>query len=370
MNKMHAGVRRFVLGLLIVSLTRPIMASGAESQPNLVAMGHALFEDKSLSVDRSVSCASCHQANHAFSDPRPVSIGVAGKRGTRHAPSLLETGEYSSFFWDGRANTLEEQVRMTILSPVECGFSSPGQLIARISQNPVYVNAFQVLNGTPHRPVTLSDITRAIVAYIRTLGPPPNALDGYLAGDHSAMPVAAQRGLAVFEGKADCAGCHVIAGREAPLTDNQFHSSGVGLSAISPVLAQLAIYAAQLSQQERYQTIASDSKMAALGRYLVTLDPKDIGLFRTPSLRNVALTGPYMHDGSIKTLAQAVDIELYYRGLALGHPILLSSAEKQDLLVFLQNLSSLPQRTVAAINPGVSRPTLSEHTGAHARRGP
>ncbi|MDE2346501.1 MAG: hypothetical protein KGL13_08535, partial [Gammaproteobacteria bacterium] len=123
----------------------------------------------------------------------------------------------------------------------------------------------------------------------------------------------------------------------------------LGLRAISPELAQLAAQAAGSSRNDRYQKIARDPKLAALGRYLVTLNPKDIGRFRTPSLRNVALTGPYMHDGSVKSLAKAVNIELYYRGLALRHPILLTSGEKHDLLAFLQSLSSQPEKNALAV---------------------
>ncbi|MGB9430063.1 MAG: cytochrome c peroxidase [Gammaproteobacteria bacterium] len=362
---------------LVAAFATSSYARGFDSEQ---ALGQALFQDKNLSADRTVACASCHQADHAFSDSRPISVGVAGQHGTRNAPSLLEIGEYTSFFWDGRATTLDEQVHLTVLSAVECGFSTPGQVIARVKQNPRYVNAFRALDKGSPSALKLSDISHAIVAYERTLIAPPNNLDRYLAGNHSSLSLAAQKGLAVFRGKADCTSCHLISGQSASLTDNQFHSSGVGLAAVTPALAHLAAEVAHLSQAERFQKIASDPQIAALGRYVVTLDPKDIGAFRTPSLRNVALTAPYMHDGSIPTLAQAVDIELYYRGLALGHPILFTSAEKQELLAFLQSLSSEPSRKSAAVfnerarqaepMSEVRRVAAGRHSDAQARRQP
>ena len=355
---------------VVLLVVAPVANSFAQSFDSEQVLGRALFQDKNLSVDRTVSCDSCHQADHAFSDPRAVSIGVEGQHGTRNAPSLLEIGEYTSFFWDGRAATLDEQAQFTVLSTVECGFSSPSQVVERVTQNSSYTRAFQKLDKVPASKLTISDITRVIVAYEHTLTPSQNALDRYMAGNRSALPVAALRGLDVFRGKADCAGCHVISEHVAPLTDNQFHTSGVGLSAIAPALAKLASETAQMNESERFQKTASDPQIAALGRYIVTLNPQDIGKFRTPSLRNVVQTAPYMHDGSVATLAQAVDIELYYRGLALGHPILLSSDEKQDLLAFLQSLTSLPQPTVATIQPGESQSIIRDDTGAHARRGP
>jgi cytochrome c peroxidase len=363
-------VHRIVIGGLAVVMVLPATGLATQSYSNEIALGNALFQDKNLSLDRTVSCASCHQSDHAFSDPRAVSVGVAGQHGTRNAPSLFEIGEYTSFFWDGRAATLEEQTQLTVLSTVECGFSNSSQVVERVSQNSSYTHAFQRIYKVSPGKLTISAITQAIVAYERTLIATPNALDRYLAGNGSALPVAAQRGLDVFRGKADCAGCHVISENVSPLTDNQFHSSGVGLSTITPALARLASKTAQMTTAERFQKTASDPQIAALGRYVVTLNPQDIGKFRTPSLRNVALTAPYMHDGSVATLAQAMDIELYYRGLALGHPILLTSEEKQDLLAFLQSLSSLPQPTVTTIQPGESQATIRVDTGAHTRRGP
>jgi cytochrome c peroxidase len=367
------NTRRFIFvasWVVMLTISASITNSYARTINSVQELGQALFLDKNLSVDRTVSCASCHQADHAFSDPRPTSIGVAGQHGTRNALSLLEIGEYASFFWDGRAATLEEQAQLTVLSTVECGFSNSSQAVERVSQNSSYTHAFQRLYKVSPGKLTITDVTHAIVAYERTLTARPNALDLYLTGNKTAMSIAVRRGMDIFRGKGDCASCHVILEHDAPLTDNQFHSSGVGLNTVTPVLARLASETAQMNESERFQKTASDPQIAALGRYIVTLNPQDIGKFRTPSLRNVALTAPYMHDGSVATLAQAVDIELYYRGLALGHPILLTSNEKQDLLAFLQSLSSLPQPTIATIQSGEGHSIIHEDADVHSRTGP
>lgn len=327
----------FTLALIVML---PASAVGAQSYPNEIALGQALFQDKNLSANRSVACASCHQPDHGFADTRTVSLGVRKQPGTRNAPSLLDLGEYHSFFWDGRAATLEQQASVPFLAPNELGFKNLNEVVVRIRQNPRYVAAFQTLSGRSGKPIEFDDIATALIAYERSLGSSRNALDRYLGGDQAALSPVAREGLALFRGRAHCAECHLITATSAPFTDNRFHSSGIGLAAVSPELAKRAQEAATLPPAQRYARIESDPRWTALGRYLVTLDPKDIGRFRTPSLRNVALTAPYMHDGSVATLAQAVNVELYYRGLKLGHAIMLSAEERHDLLAFLQSLSS------------------------------
>lgn len=347
-----------MIGTRIASCTLTLIAAlpavvlAAQSYSNETTLGQALFQDKNLSVDRSVACASCHQPDHGFADTRAISLGIGKQAGTRNAPSLLDLGEYHSFFWDGRAATLEQQASVPFLAHNELGFKDLAAVVARVRQNFGYVAAFQALSGRSGKSIEFADIATALMAYERSLGSSPNEVDRYLGGDAALSP-AAREGLALFQGRADCAECHLINGTSAPLTDNRFHSSGIGLAAISPELGRLAQEAAALPAAERYARIESDPRWAALGRYLVTLDPKDIGKFRTPSLRNVALTAPYMHDGSVPTLAQAVDTELYYRGLKLGHAIILSLEERRDLLAFLRSLSS-GYPTLSENNPSAS----------------
>lgn len=308
----------------------------AHSLNNEIALGRELFFDKNLSMDRTVACASCHKPVHGFADPRSVSKGVYGRTGTRNAPSLLDLGEYQSFFWDGRAATLAEQAPVPFFSSVELGFTSDAQVLSRVRANPGYLEAFKHLDGATPDTLTLDEVAEAIQSYERSVGEHVSPFDRYLAGDKAALSAQARHGLAVFEGKADCAFCHVVKDG-ARLTDNRFHTSAVGLI-ITPTLRRLAASVAHLSPAERYRQIESDPQLSALGRYLVTLDPKDIGKFRTPSLRNVALTAPYMHDGSVATFTEAVNIEIYYRGLK-QHTLIVSPEERRDILAFLESLS-------------------------------
>lgn len=364
---LHRDARWLLLALGALAASVPLRASQRTARE--VALGRILFRDKNLSVDRRVSCASCHQPDHAFSDDRPVSIGVYGRRGTRNAPSLRDLGVYSVFFWDGHARMLAAQSRFPFLARNELGFRNTRTVVARVEQRPRLIAAFHQLYG--NRPLRFRDITHALITYERTLGNAPNALDRYLAGDHPALSPAARRGLEIFRGKAHCVSCHVIAARRAPLTDNRFHTAAEGLGAIARDLPQLATEAAHLSKADRFHAVEADPKLAALGRYLVTLNPKDIGKFRTPSLRDVAETAPYMHNGAIPTLRRAVAVELYYRALRLGHPIILSPRDRHDLRVFLRSLSASPrtrcgERSLPQL-PSPLRGQEESHTVAKAR---
>ncbi|MHB1950553.1 MAG: cytochrome-c peroxidase [Acidiferrobacteraceae bacterium] len=352
--------QRLILGIdcrwlvLAIGAVASAQAWGSQRGACQIAFGRMLFRDKLLSIDHRVSCASCHRPDHAFSDDRAVSRGVYGRTGTRNAPSLLDLRVYSVFFWDGHARTLAAQARFPFLARTELGLPNTHAVVARVEQSPRLIAAFRC----PHnrrRPLRFRDIAQALTAYERTLGGRRNALDRYLAGDHAALSPAARRGLDLFRGKAHCVSCHRITARTAPLTDNRFHTAAQGLRAIGPELPRLTREAARLPKTVRLLESESNPKLAALGRYLVTLNPKDIGTFRTPSLRNVAETAPYMHNGAIATLRQAVAVELYYRALRLGHPIILSPRERHDLRVFLRSLSA-PSMTAYAQEPSRHTP--------------
>jgi cytochrome c peroxidase len=314
-----------------------------------IELGRALFEDKNLSLNRSVACASCHVEAHAFTDARPVSVGIQGHRGTRNAPTLVGLASYTSYFWDGRVKTLEEQLLFPLTSATEMGLSAPGAVLARVRENVDYLRAFKKLDGVEPEQLRMADVAGAITAYERSLAAAQNPIDLYLSGNESAVSPEVREGLALFSGKAGCASCHRISTRGAALTDNDYHSSGVGLVAVTPKLAALTQRLTRMPVSARFQASQSEADVAALGRFLVTLDPKDIGKFRTPSLRNVSRTAPYMHDGSVETLEKAVDIELYYRGLDLGYPIIVSTVEKRALLSFLGALSTPDSLSVGRI---------------------
>jgi cytochrome c peroxidase len=271
-------------------------------------LGKLLFFDPRLSADGTVSCASCHSPAHAFSEPNEVSIGIHGQRGRRNAPAILNAAYDMQFFWDGRAGTLEEQSGGPIRNPVEMG-SSPELAIAHIRTVSGYAREFDRAFGSPE--ITWPRLTQAIGTFERTLVSGNAPYDRYQAGDKSAMSSQQVRGMKVFR-ESRCTTCH-----SAPFfTNGTFANLGVGLDRPHP----------------------------DLGRYEITRDDHDWGAFKTPSLRNVAETAPYMHDGSVKTLEAVVD--LYDRGGVPNRnldnrirPLHLTAEQKQDLVAFLNALS-------------------------------
>lgn len=199
--------------------------------------------------------------------------------------------------------------------------------------------AFPVLPGA----IGLPQVSQALASFERTLVAGTSPFDRYAyAGVRSALSAAAVRGLALFNGDARCATCHVIAARSAIFSDDRFHSVSGGLRPLGPRLSSLTRRVMQDRERgaKLDQSVLSDAELAQLGRFLVTLDPRDIGKFRTPGLRNVARTAPYMHDGSVATLAEAVELELYYRSVDTGRPMILTPGEKDDLVEFLKALNS------------------------------
>jgi cytochrome c peroxidase len=175
---------------------------------------------------------------------------------------------------------------------------------------------------------------------VQFLKPNASRFDRYLTGkDKNALSAAEQQGLELFRGKAHCADCHLI-DTTATLTDGNYHSRAIGLSRLTPRLARIVKSVAMMSRQDRERMISADPDTADLGRFVVTLRPADINQFKTPSLREVAVTAPYMHDGSIATLEQAVNWELYYQSQSGSRPVVLSEAERGNLLAFLRALTS------------------------------
>ena len=269
-----------------------------------VELGRRLFFDPELSADRSMSCSSCHQPDLYFTDGRARPVGIDGSGGTRNVPSLLNSAYGRAFFWDGRATSLEDQA----LQPIEGELGlSMTRLIARLRESPAYRTAFHRAFGAPPSP---DRIARALASYLRTLRSGDAPVDRFLHGDTEALSEEARRGFRLFVGRANCGVCHL-----APLfTDHGFHNTGVSWG--------------------------SDD----LGRMAVTGEEADRGAFKTPSLRNVALTAPYMHDGSIATLEEV--IEHYDRGGTANPaldkeiaPLGLTAAEKRELVAFLEALT-------------------------------
>ncbi|MDO8413547.1 MAG: cytochrome c peroxidase [Gallionellaceae bacterium] len=309
--------------------------------PGSIALGKKLFHDKRLSADGSVSCATCHIPEKAFADGLTVAKGLGGQTGTRNTPTLLNVAFEKNFFWDGRRATLEEQAQDPFINPREHGFKEHTQLIATIRNNQAYRLAFKKAFSVQPEAITMEHVTRAIASFERTLIAADTFFDRYYyGGDQTAMSEAAIRGLALFKGNARCASCHIIGETSTTFTDNQFHSLGIGYRKIEQRLAKITTHFAKQRGKPIDHSILSDADVSELGRFTVTLNPMDIAKFRTPSLRNVALTAPYMHDGSVSTLAEVVELEVYYRSLESGQPLILTPQEQSDLLAFLRALTS------------------------------
>ncbi len=325
------------------SLGLPVMSIPKENPqtPEKIALGRKLFFDKRLSANGEISCASCHQQERAFADHVPLAKGIRGGIGTRNSPSLLNAAFSESQFWDGRRQSLEAQGADPFVNPREHGLSNYDELLNRIRADNEYPRRFKQVFKLKGNDIGLTQVTQSLASFIRSLAVGNSSFDQfYYAGKKDVLPEAARRGFELFRGRAQCVACHTISEHGASFTDNQFHSLGVGLEQISKNLAALTTRVAATPASELDRLITTEPDIAALGRFVVTHNPNDIGRFKTPSLRNVALTAPYMHDGSVATLEEAVDQEVYYRGLEAGRPLILTPSEKADVIAFLNALTS------------------------------
>ncbi len=336
MSRSAGADRRLLVASAILALTGAgtIAALGADEQrpaapPGLppvvepasnrtdeakVALGKKLFAEGRLSSNGKVSCAHCHLAEFAFSDGLPRPSGVLGEPVRRNAPTILNVGFLPKLFWDGRVDSLEEQARLPILAPDEMGMTEESA-VAAIEGIPEYPPLFERAFGD--RTVTLQRIARAIAAFERTLVAGDSPFDRWWGGDREAIDESAQRGYALFIDKAGCSQCHSIRQSYAIFTDGGFHVTGAG----------------------------DGAGLTDPGRYEVTKRPEDMHAFRTPPLRNVALTAPYMHDGSLRTLEEVVDFYAKGGGEIAGksklmRPVLLSDRERADLVAFMKALTS------------------------------
>ena len=320
----------------------PVM--NRDSDEKLISLGKRVFFDVRFSADGKMSCAKCHLPYSAFSDGRTHSIGHDGTIGTRNTPSLLNVVYADALFWDGRATDLETQALAPLTNPIEHDLASNAAVAEIVRRNDAYTSDFAKAFDIEAAQITGEMVGKALAAYERTLIAGGSAFDRFEYGHEAdALNAAATRGMELFQGRAKCASCHLIGQSSALLTDGQFHMSPSGLP--PPVTAHLAALAKKVieaanDRRRLEQLIMTDEEIAALGRFVVTRAPADIGKFRTPSLRNVALTAPYMHDGSVKTLEEAVDVELYNRTTAISYPIALTVSERQDLVEFLKSLTS------------------------------
>lgn len=321
------------------SASRPskfdVRASSAQ-----ITLGKRLYSDAQLSRDGSVSCNSCHRRDKAFTDGRSVSIGINAVAGTRNAPSLLDVSTMRRFFWDGREQRLETVVLQPFSNPVEMGLASTQAVVTKLEGSPAYTAAFA--QAFPDRPiVTAEHIAIALTAFLHSISTGRNAYDRYRPGNKSSLNMDQRAGLEVFAGKGECNACHRLGGNPATLTDNEFHHLGVGEASLADGIKKLSQLAPS-GTTGLGAIVLGESDIAELGRFAVTRKPIDLAAFRTPSLRNVAVTGPYMHNGSVATLEDAVDQEVYYRSLSKGRPLSLTVDERRQLITFLGALTIQP----------------------------
>ncbi len=274
-----------------------------------VELGRLLYFDKRLSADDTVACASCHAPERGFTDNAPVSTGIKGQKGGRSAPTVINRALSDAQFWDGRAISLEEQAKGPLTNPIEMGMPDHDAVVAKLKNikgyHPLFARAF----GKPG--INIDRVAQAIAAFERTVLSGNSKYDRYQAGDRKAMGGAEVRGMELFNGKARCATCH----GGVNFTDELYHNIGVGMNAKEP----------------------------DTGRQNVTKDAADRGAFKTPTVRDIAATGPYMHNGQEKTLEEVV--AYYNKGGfpnanldPLMEPLNLTDAEQKDVVAFMQAL--------------------------------
>jgi cytochrome c peroxidase len=306
-------------------------------------LGDMIFDEKRISSDNSVACNTCHSPRNGFTTHTQTSRGVRDQLGKRNAPSILNAMFYKSMFWDGRAATLEEQAMMPIVNPVEMGQKDLKDVVAKLAAIPEFVAAFQQVFG---RPPNVEDMGKALAAFERTRLSSEAPFDRFLRGNEKALNASQRRGWALFTGKARCASCHTYDPALPLFGDNRFHNTG--LAARKQDFRQLATRAAvgaAVGNQAEIDRLALETDNSELGRFLVTQKREDIGAFKTPFLRDVLLTGPYMHDGSLETLWDVVD---FFNKGGVQNPFLdsemkplgLTASEVEDLVNFLATLTS------------------------------
>jgi len=283
-----------------------------------IALGRRLFYDPRLSKDDSLACATCHNPLFDFTDGLRLSKGVGGAIGIRNAPTIINVAYQPLQFWDGRANDLEQQAAAPIADPVE--MNQPHKVsVSKLAKDPVYRRMFADAFGSED--ITIGRVEKALASFERTVLTGNSPFDRFqYGGDSKALSPSQARGLSIFidPHKGNCAACHTLGPQYALFTDGKFHNIGIGVN--------------------------DDGSLKDIGRYHETTVESDRGAFKTPTLRNIANTAPYMHDGSLQTLQQVVD---FYAGGGNSNPYLdkeikavhLSGQERTDLIEFLKSLS-------------------------------
>ncbi len=313
--------------------------------PEKVELGRRLFFDRRLSANDTMSCAMCHVPAQGFTvNESRLAVGINGKTTRRNPPALYNVAYQRLLFHDGREFTLEDQIISPLTNPLEMGNPSIGYVVDKVKRLPGYNEQFRQAFGER---VSVATLGKALASYERTLLSGNSPFDHwYFAYEADTVTDEVTAGLAIFAGKGKCIACHTVDKDAALFTDQQFHNTGVAqLQLIPEKTVEVDLgggLTVQLPRAQVDEILTPPSK--DLGRYEVTLDPHDLWHYKTPSLRNVARTAPYMHNGTLLTLEEVV--EYYDRGGtgAAGQdpriaPLLLTPEEKRALLAFLRSLT-------------------------------
>lgn len=320
-----------------------------------VTLGEKLFNDSRFSTTGKISCATCHDRLKVFTDsPLKVSEGINKLTGTRNAPTIVNSVFFKKLFWDGRSPDLEDQALHPFVNPVEMGLKDHQPILSIVRSDPQYVNAFKAIFGKLAEGITMKEVTLAIAAFERTKISGNSPFDQWrYGGQEDALTPAQKRGFDVFVDQGRCVSCHVVEQTQALFIDNRFHNVGVGINDIQEAVPELAVefLNAQITASEVDIKVLTDKRTSELGRFAVTRTFNDLGSFKTPTLRNIALTAPYMHDGSLKTLR---DVVVHYNNggvtvegdpvndfLSGGiRPLNLTDVQINDLVAFMEALTS------------------------------
>jgi len=319
-----------------------------------IKLGEKLFNDIRFSRTGKVACANCHDAKKAFTDsPLRVSKGIDDLTGTRNAPTIINSSFNEFQFWDGRSPSLEDQALHPFLNPVEMGLVNHDPILKIVRTDKQYIGEFKKVFGKEAAKITMKEVTKAIAAFERTIFSGNSRFDQWYFNGKSTLTNDEIDGFNVFVGNGRCVSCHTIEYTTALFSDNRFHNIGVGLNKVPDAeINRLTseFLKAKYNKKEVDLKVLLDVTSSELGRFAVTRNLFEIGAFKTSTLRDIELTAPYMHDGSLKTLEEVV--EHYNRGGASSdsekinpfisggiRPLNLSSKEKEDLVVFMKSLT-------------------------------
>lgn len=356
-----AGCRQPAVGPAGPALGLPPLPQ-APASAAVVDLGRKLFMDRRLSHNNTMSCAMCHVPEQGFTaNDLGTALGMEGRTLRRNAPTLLNVAYVRELFHDGRADALHVQAWDPLLNPIEMGNPHSPGVIDKIRSMPDYAGLFErAFDGAGPDRYTVG---LALAGYQRTLVSGNSRFDRWRYGkDAAALSASEQAGFAVFAGKGRCIACHTVGERHALFTDGRFHNTGVGLALRADSYRVRLAPGVEVDVTAGDLASVSEPLQADLGRYEVTRLPADRYAYRTPGLRNVALTAPYMHDGSLATLEEVV--AFYQRGGVDNpardprlRPLQLTEEDQRDLVAFLRSLSGDNVRVLA----GQARRERADH---------